>query len=161
MKEIGNAAWQALLEIWNRKDNHDKALFSKLDAIMSEEKLVSMLDGLRDEMYWTSQSAIFDEFIKKISLTSFLFKNNSIETKRKTLLGKLLKLQTFRHRYFCMHHGNKLDAQDYRMVFRPDIKFNLDDGEYLELQVELKKLIDEVDASYIGYRKSVKNRLFV
>lgn len=161
LEKIGTISWQLLSEIWNRKDNHDRSIFSQLDAIMSEEKFKSILHGISRERYSGSQSAIMDEFVTKMSLSSFSYVNKNIETKRKDLYEKLFRLQQIRERYFARDNRIRSEDQDYQMIVILDIKYNDDEREYSELSQELAMLIENVQKSYSDYRKSVKHTLFV
>lgn len=156
-------------KIQEKRNSHDLEIFQQSDEILTEEKLGRILGILFGGHEYREQDfeiiAKFGEFAQK---TKNQYLNSQINEKYNQFAFNINELINFLvHKFFI--YPEKQDYENARFCMQPDL--NPDRGnlgfhpEYIgiydKLTEDLNTILRNVEQSYIEYRKTIKENLFV
>ncbi len=158
----------------NKKENnikreiHDSKVFEKLDQLMSESTLKSILDWIgTDHSYKLDQKQIIDNFCHEASNRNYYYINDKIENTKQELVTSLCNFSDFLSLNFFVFPKNQSPSN--RCCLYPDLNIDRSNSVpsqkeeefYLEKETEMLSLIDISYEKYLKYRLTVKRELVI
>lgn len=149
-----------------KKELHDKSIFSQLNEIIDEDALAHILSRLRSDhsLYRDSDQSIRNFVIKAMSSSnSFVCKD--INDKTKLLCESLTKFVHFVDEHFDLYPYNQT-TDNYRMCLAPQLNCDRagswdDSAAYGQLSNEMEAAIKAIKDAYRDWRNTVKEILYV
>jgi hypothetical protein len=149
--------------------NHDIKVFQKADELLSETKLVDLLDCLGDDESFTrKQRTNIDEFLRYFDQSSNQFICEELVGVTQELTTSVTKLRKFMQENFHIYPRNQENDNKWLCLqpnLNPDREGSYEDDnsqyKYRELQNELAYLCDRVSNAYKKYRLQIKRYLIV
>ncbi|WP_318432168.1 hypothetical protein [Photobacterium leiognathi] len=149
-----------------KKELHDKSIFIQLNDIIDEDTLGYIIYYLRsDHSLYRERDERIRNFVIKATSSSNSFLCKDINDKTKLLCESLTKFGHFVDEHFDMYPYNQ-SSDNYRICLAPQLNFDRagswsDSAAYGQLSDEMEVVIKEVENTYQGWRKSVKEKLYV
>lgn len=152
-----------------RSVDHDIKVFQKADELLSETKLVALLDCLGDDESFTrKQGTNIDEFLRYFDQSSNQFICEELVGVTQELTTSVTKLKKFMQEKFHIYPRNQENDNKWLCLqpnLNPDREGSYEDDnsqyKYRELQNELADLCDMVSKAYKKYRLQIKRYLTV
>ncbi|MGY3852834.1 hypothetical protein ACW5W8_08365 [Aeromonas aquatilis] len=149
-----------------KKELHDRSIFSQLNDIITEETLSHILSRLRsDHSLCRDSDESMRNFVIKAMSSSNSFVCKDINEKTKLLCESLTKFVHFVDEHFDIYPYTQ-SADNYRMCLAPQLNCDRagswdDSAAYGQLSDEMEAAIKAIKDAYRGWRNSVKEVLYV
>lgn len=149
-----------------KKELHDKSIFSQLNTIIDEDTLEHILYRLRsDHSLYKNSDESMRNFIIKATSSSNSFLCTDINDKTKLLSKSWADFFRFVDEHFDIYPYNQ-SADNYRLCLAPQLNCDRagswdDNAAYGQLSDEMEVLIKAVKDTYRGWRNTVKENLYV
>ena len=150
-----------------KRSEHDIEVFNRTNGIMDETALKNILDWIgTDHSYESEQISIIDSYYHEAREHKNSYLHTEIEANKQEVINSLGRLRSFLSLNFFVYPKEQVQAR--RFCLYP--KFNMDRGgfptpeqsqTYDEKAKEMFSLIDSTYQSYVNYRLSVKQWLYV
>lgn len=148
---------------------HDKMLFDKADAIMTEKCLNELLEYIGTfHSYTVEMVSPLDRFYKFFDEEGNQFINIKLKNSSLDLAKELRKLVSFLAAHFFVYPNNQPYDADLRLCLYPEL--NIDRGghgtpeereKYDKYETQMFSLLDTVKERYVMYRRLIKKILLM
>lgn len=142
--------------------DHDRALFAKYDAILTEAKLIDELNGDLFHNYTSTDfTRRLDEWLRLADTEEGAFMIASVQASFEQFINGLRLLRRFLSLHFFCPVGEQLVSTDepLRLALYPEFRHITGDHggpDYERFAKELLALCDRVEGDFKSFRKSVK-----